>query len=238
MANKSTVILSSIILSLGMVILGAFLKSGIVSFKDSERVVLVKGLSERTVLADNVIWPIKYELGSNNLSALYDDIEESNKKIISFLEKNGISKDEVTIPMPVVQDLYADRYSNTSQIKFRYYINSTVTVSSKKVEEVRKAMTKVSDLIKAGLAISSEKYGMSQVKFLYNSLNDIKPEMIEEATKSAREAAEKFAKDSNSNIGKIKTASQGQFSINDQNADTPHIKTIRVVTTVQYYLKD
>ncbi|MFI3268211.1 MAG: SIMPL domain-containing protein [Rikenellaceae bacterium] len=238
MANKSTILISSIIISLGMVILGAFLKSGIISFKESERVVLVKGLSERTVEADNVIWPIKYEMASNNLTDLYASIETNNAKIIKFLEENGISKDEVTVPMPIVTDLFADRYANTSQIKFRYNISSTVIVSSKKVNEVRKAMDNVASLIKDGLAINSNQYGVSQVRFTYSSLNDIKPEMIEEATKSAREAAEKFAKDSDSDLGKIKTASQGQFSINDRDINTPYIKTVRVVTTVQYFLKD
>jgi uncharacterized protein len=62
--------------------------------------------------------------------------------------------------------------------------------------------------------------------------------MVEEATTKAREVAEKFAKDSKSKLGKIKKASQGQFSINNRDKNNPHIKKIRVVSTVEYYLSD
>lgn len=238
MNNKSLVILSSLILAIGTITLGALLRSGIVGFKDSERTVAVKGLSERTVEADNVIWPIQYKIIGNDLPALYSTIEQNNLKITRFLEKNGISKDDISTPLPIVIDLLADRYSNQSDIRSRYNVTATVTVTSKNVAQVRKAMANVMDLIKEGLAVNSEQYGTSQVVFSYNSLNEIKPEMIEEATKSARESAEKFALDSQSELGKIKFASQGQFTISDPDLNAPHIKLVRVVTTIQYYLQD
>lgn len=62
--------------------------------------------------------------------------------------------------------------------------------------------------------------------------------MIEEATKNARASAEKFAQDSGSSLGKIRRANQGQFSITDRDSNTPYIKSVRVVTTVEYFLKD
>ena len=77
-----------------------------------------------------------------------------------------------------------------------------------------------------------------RTEYLFTRLNDVKPEMIEEATTKAREVAEKFAQDSQSKLGKIKRASQGQFSINDRDRQNPHIKKIRVVSTVEYYLSD
>jgi hypothetical protein len=73
---------------------------------------------------------------------------------------------------------------------------------------------------------------------MFTRLNEIKPEMIEEATRQAREVAEKFAEDSQSALGKIRQASQGQFTINDRDKNNPHIKTVRVVSTVEYYLSD
>ena len=75
-------------------------------------------------------------------------------------------------------------------------------------------------------------------QFLFNGLNNIKPAMIEEATRNAREVAEKFAHDSGSKLGKIKRASQGQFSIDDRDSNTPYIKKVRIVSTVEYYLVD
>jgi hypothetical protein len=98
-------------------------------------------------------------------------------------------------------------------------------------------MIRQSDLLKQGIAITGGDYRFS-TQFLFTGLNDIKPQMIEEATKNARASAEKFAADSDSELGKIRTANQGQFTISDRDANTPYIKSVRVVTTVDYYLKD
>ena len=94
-----------------------------------------------------------------------------------------------------------------------------------------------SELLKQGIAIIGGDWEY-KVSYDFTGLNDVKPQMIEEATKNARLAAEKFAKDSNSKLGKIKHASQGQFSIEDRDANTPFIKHIRVVTTIDYSLED
>ena len=98
-------------------------------------------------------------------------------------------------------------------------------------------MSEQTELLKQGIAITGGDYRYS-VSYEFTGLNDIKPQMIEEATKNARAAAEKFAKDSDSKLGKIRNASQGQFSISNRDGNTPYIKSVRVVTTVTYYLKN
>ena len=110
-------------------------------------------------------------------------------------------------------------------------------MATKKVELVRQLLTQVGELLKEGIAISGGDYD-SRVQYEFTSLNLIKPEMIEEATRNAREAAEKFAADSGSELGKIQTANQGLFSINDRDQYTPYIKHVRVVTSVNYYLEN
>jgi hypothetical protein len=132
--------------------------------------------------------------------------------------------------------MQAERYS-VSQSPYRYNITSVVTVMSDNVDLVRKLMSEQGELLKQGIAVTGEDY-QYRVQFLFTKLNDIKPQMIEEATKNARATAEKFAKDSGSKLGKIQSANQGQFSITDRDANTPYIKNIRVVSTVNYYLKD
>ena len=238
MNNKPLIIYAAAILAVGIIVLGALLKGGISGFKDSERVVTVKGLSERTVKADNVLWPLQYKIIGNDLTALYSTMETNNQKIISFLKNNGIAQEDISIALPTVVDLYADRYANTSDLRSRYNITATVTVTRKNIDQVLKAMNNTSTLLKDGLAVSSDEYGSSAIVFTFEGLNGIKPEMIQEATQSAREAAKKFAEDSESNLGKIKSASQGQFSITDPDRNRPYIKQVRVVTTIQYYLKD
>ena len=124
-------------------------------------------------------------------------------------------------------------------MRYRYNVTGVVTVTTTNVEQVLKLMSRQSDLLKQGVAIASGDYRYAP-RFIYTSdaLNALKPAMIEEATRNARAAADKFAHDSNSELGKIKSASQGLFSISDRDDNTPSIKTIRVVTTVEYYLKD
>ncbi len=236
--KKSLVVLPALILALGFVVLGILLKSGIVGFKDSERIVSVRGLSERNVRADNVRWPLQYKIIGNDLTTLYSEMEKNNQQIISFLKSNGIPDSDITVALPAVVDLYTDRYVNVNDVRSRYNITSTVTVTSTNIDQTMAAMNNMSTLLKSGLAISSNEYGNSTIVFSFEGLNNVKPEMIQEATKSAREAAQKFAEDSGSRLGKIKNASQGQFTITDPDPNRPDVKQVRVVTSIQYYLKD
>ncbi len=223
-------------ISIGIIILGWFFHSAVGSMKERERTVSVKGLSEREVKADKVIWPLVYKQANNNLEDLYANMEATNNAIVKFLVSNGVDESEITISPSSVFDSDAERYSS-SEVKYRYKVLGIVTVATDKVDVVRKLREKQGDLVKNGIALTEEEY-QYQIQYSFNGLNDVKPEMIEEATKNARASAEKFAADSHSSLGKIKTANQGQFSISDRDGNTPYIKTVRVVTTIEYYLKD
>ena len=230
-------LITGISLFLGLAVLGFLLGDAAIRFKSFERTVVVKGLSEREVPADIVIWPITFQDANNNLSGLFESIQKKTSTVTGFLAEKGITPDEITVAPPSVLDRYAQSYGNRADIINRYTANATVTVYSKNVETVRKAMSSLIDLGKKGVAVYGEDY-RNQPQFLFNGLNDLKPAMIEEATKNARAVAEKFAADSDSELGKIKSALQGQFSISDRDATTPYIKNIRVVSTVEYYLSD
>ncbi len=222
---------------LGLSVLGYLLGESAIRFKEYERTVKVKGLSEKEYPADIVLWPIQFTLANNDLAAMYDSIEQSNKKIQNFLEKSGIEPQEITISPPAITDKLAQQYGNAPRAKFRYTAVQTITVYSKKVDDVRKIITKLAELGKQGIVFKAGEYRNS-TEYIFTRLNSVKPEMVEEATTKAREVAEKFAKDSNSTLGKIKRATQGQFSISPRDRNNPHIKKIRVVSTVEYYLSD
>ncbi len=232
---------NSVILGLafiiGLFVLGYMGGNAVKTFKQFERTVTVKGLSEREYPADIVIWPIQFTEAGNDLSRLYTSIEESNQKIRTFLGKRGIDASEITASPPAITDKSARNWGNNATPEFRYSADQTVTVYSKNIDTVRAAMANLSELGKAGIAFTGGDY-MSQTQYLFTRLNDIKPEMVEEATKNAREVAVKFAQDSHSKLGKIKNASQGLFSIQSRDSSTPYIKKVRVVTTVEYYLSD
>jgi hypothetical protein len=224
-------------LCVGMIVLGYLISGSIIRIKELNRTVSVKGLSEREVPANVAIWPIKFSETDNDLNSLYSVVEQKTFLISEFLKKSGFSGDEISISAPAITDRQAQGYMDSTKIKFRYTASSTITVYSHKVDLVRETMQKLVELGKHGIAIAGQDH-QTKTEFLFTKLNDIKPEMVEEATKKAREVAEKFAKDSNSVLGKIKTARQGQFSITDRDSNTPYVKRVRVVSTLEYYLTD
>lgn len=229
-------IISAIILSLGLAVTGLAVRSGMIKFKSMDRSVVVKGLAEREVKADKVTWPLVYKELGNDPSEMYDILERKNNKVVAFLKSAGIKSDEININPPVISDRQADNYGNEI-MTFRYKATSVITVVSSDVDKVRTLMRRQAELMKQGIALVSEDYGGNSVTYEFTGLNDIKPQMVEEATKKARETAVKFAEDSQCDIGGIKTAQQGQFSIEDRDATSPYIKRVRVVTTIEYFLE-
>lgn len=222
---------------IGLALLGYLIAGSVAKFKALDRTVEVKGLSEREVPANIAIWPIKFREADNDLNNLFSTIQRKNAIIVEFLKKHGFQEKEIFTVAPAVIDKQAQEYAESDKGKYRYSGSSTISVYAENADSVRTAMQKLVELGKSGIAISGETYE-SKTQFLFTKLNDIKPGMIEEATKNAREVAEKFAQDSKSKLGKIKRASQGQFSIEDRDSNTPYIKKVRVVSTVEYYLTD
>ncbi len=230
-------ILISIAIVVGLAVLGYFFRDAAISFKEFERTVTVKGLAEQEQPADVVIWPIQFTEAGNSLDGTYTALENSAEKVKAFLIDQGINETEISFSTPVLTDRSAQRYGGNENPEFRYISSQTATLYSEDVDRVRDVMSRLVELGKQGVTLSGDEYQV-RPEFLFNSLNDIKPKMIEQATKEARQVAEKFAEDSNSKLGKIKTASQGQFSISPRDNNTPHIKNIRVVSTIVYYLSD
>ncbi len=232
--SRSLVVLGASIL-LGFIALGWLLGNAAVDVKKFDRTVVVKGLSEREVPADVAIWPLTFQDAGNDLNALFESLQRKNGLISKFLTGHGIAPEAVTTGPPAVTDLYAQSYGDKANVVYRYTATSTVTVYTKDVEAVRKAMSDVISLGKQGVALSGEGY-QNQARFEFTGLSALKPAMIEEATKNARTVAEKFAADSGSRLGHIRSAQQGQFSIENRDSTTPHIKKVRVVATVEYHL--
>jgi uncharacterized protein len=235
--NKQTAFILGLFIFLGLASLGYLLGGSVVKFKEYDRTVTVKGLSEREFGADIVIWPIQFTAAGNDLAKLYASIDDSTSQLNQFLEAKGIDKQDISFSSPAITDKSAQQYGNQPGAEFRYTAIQTVTVYSKNIDSVRKVMGELSELGKHGIVFTGGNYE-SKTEYLFTRLNEVKPEMIEEATRKAREVAEKFASDSKSTLGKIKSASQGQFSISARDKNNPHIKKVRVVSTVEYYLSD
>jgi hypothetical protein len=201
-----------------------------------ERTVEVKGLAEREVPADTAIWPLQFVVAGNDLEPLLDQLESQGKQVRAFLTLRGFGAEEISAGAPNITDRLAQGYGDPN-VKFRYSVSQVITVFTANIDAVRNAGRELLELGKAGIVLNQDNYEF-RTQYLFNGLNAIKPAMIEEATRNGREVAEKFAADSASRLGKIRTARQGQFSIADRDSNNPHIKNVRVVSTLEYYLID
>lgn len=233
--DKSKIIAAALI-ALGLLALGLCIKGGVDNFSNRGRQVTVRGLSERLVDADLVTWPIVTKELGNDLTSIYNRIQSTNQRISKFLKDNGLDESDFAINPPKVEDREAQSYNN-ERVAQRYLVTNVIVVSSPKVDLVRSLIDKQPELMREGIAVVAGDY-QYQTDYQFTGLNDIKPEMITEATKNARDAAQRLAADSQSDLGKIVTASQGQFSIDDRDQYTPYKKTVRVVTSITYELNN
>lgn len=204
------------------------------------RTVSVKGLAEKEVKANLAVWNIKIQSAGNNLTLAKQDIETQQKTTTEFLKKAGFTDNEIIVQGLTMQDAYADMYRDKNTISARYTLTQTLTVRTPQVDLMSQTVPTIGDLVSKGVVFSS--YG-NAVSYLFTDLNNIKPEMLKEATQNAKEAADEFAKNSHSVVGKIRTANQGVFTIlpreeiADQTEHDQINKKVRVVSTVEYYLK-
>lgn len=226
------------IVAVALVIAGYFIGNMHRNSVSYNRFVQVKGLSEKEVMADLAVWPIQITLTGNDLKALKSDIEKQKAEVQQFFTDQGFDENELTIGSTNIEDARAQLYGGNSDGRaYRYVVKTEFTVRTGDIEKLQTALTESLSLISKGVLIGS-KNTWHPIEYIFTRLNEIKPAMIEEATKNAREVAEKFALDSNSKVGKIKTARQGLFTINDRDQNSPHIKIVRVVSTIDYFLED
>lgn len=221
---------------IGMTVFGLLMGYTIRSIKQFDRFVTVRGLSEREVSADLVIWPITFTVSDNDLLYLQNQIQKSRGTVQEFLKTSGFDPSEYSNEPPQITDSESmpESYENNKR-RFRYRANTSILLRSTQVAKVKNAMETSDTLVQQGIALSPDYE--SKPRFLFTGLNQIKPEMVQEANRNARQAAEKFAEDSDSRITTIRRASQGLFEINDLDQSSPDRKTVRVVTTVDFYLE-
>lgn len=223
----------TIILAAAIIIAGCMLPIAVSKYKSYDRTVDVRGLCEREVKADKVIWPLTYKVVNDELNAAMSQTDKYNDEIVTFLKAGGIKDSEISISPSVINDKLANEYGNNDRV-YRYLCTNVITVCTDNVDAVLKLRNNQGELLKKGIPLTES--WENHTEFRFEALNDIKPEMIAEATEGARAAALKFANDSQSHLGKIQKASQGVFSIEDRDSNTPEIKKVRVVTSVTYYL--
>lgn len=228
-------IVEAALIAAGLVALGLCLKGGIDNFVNKDRKVTVKGLAEMEVPANKVTWPIVTAEIGNDVQELYSKIDAKNRIVVRFLKDNGVSDSEIAVSPAVVNDRNAQNYVSDNAA-VRYNVTSVITVTSIKVDKVRAIMAKQSELLRQGVAVV--KNYENSIRYEYTGFKSVKPKMMDEAIENARNTAQQFATKCGSKLNRIETATQGVFSIDDRDENTPYIKQLRVVSTVTYSLKD
>ena len=224
-------VLSAVILAIGLVLAGLFVYLGIHQMATKDRAVLVKGLSTRDVQADFVVWPLDFCVRGNDISALYDDMASIEKTAKAFFLDKGFKESELSRGNISIDDNWSSYYGTRPE--FHYTLRTSLIISTSDIERVITNQGCQSELLRKGFILQSYDWNTD---FQYNGLSELKPEMIEEATKNARLVAQKFAEDAQCRLGSIQQANQGQFSV-ESDSNQPWIKHVRVVTTVSYYLR-
>jgi hypothetical protein len=236
--------LAAVILATGLTLGGFLVGNGFARAKSADRFVEVKGVSEKEAKADLALWPLRLAVAGNDLAAAQASLAKNTAQVFAFLRRHNVDTTRVETQNVEVKDTYATEYGGNRAGAPRYIVSHTLMVRSTNVDVVVAASGRVGELIAAGVVLTSgREYGGGGPTYIFTKLNDLKPTMIAEATASAREAAERFAADSRSSLGGIRQANQGYFVIlpRDQAAgvmeESQPTKIVRVVATIQYFLK-
>ncbi|HEY5601617.1 MAG TPA: SIMPL domain-containing protein [Gammaproteobacteria bacterium] len=238
-SGRIELVVPALLLSLGIASAGYFVGQTLYKAKVATNTAEVKGLAERRVEADRSYWKIQYTVtGSSraDMATLYEQSEADQARIIALLQESGFEKAEVT---PGVIDFIQREFRDEQQklVEEKYLLVGSIDVETGKVNLVSEVRAKLNKLIAQGLDIQN-----NAPAYHYTKLNEIKPEMVKEATTNARIAAKEFADNAGVKVGGIRDALQGGFIIRDAGAefgDTGSIdKDVRLVTTITFYLTE
>lgn len=223
---------SSLFISIAIALAGISLGEGLKAFNRGERTISVRGLAEREVKADLGTWTIRYVASGDRLEEVQQRLPVLQKHVTDFLAREGFTAEEISKGSSLV-DKEAREYGD--QKGKRFVANAFVALRTSKVDQLQAAEQKLDELLKLGLVITN-----TDKDFHFTQLNNVKPPMLEEATQNAREAAAGFAKSMKVDVGSLRSASQGVFSIDNQDGDrsgSSLMKKVRVVTQVEFEIE-
>ena len=228
--NKSAVWIMAAVILIASCAIGFSVYQGLKAVSMGERVVTVKGAAELEVKADVGSKSIRFSILQNTLQDALRVSKEKETIVVDFLKEIGFNDDEI-----FVGKVSYDEYTNDKTKYVRGYVR--LFVKSKAIEKVQTLEKRVTELYERGVVIDQDYWG-DGANYEISDVNVFKPKLITESMANAKKAGEQFAKDAESKLGKMKTAWQGQISIEDLDETTPHIKKCRVVSTITYYLED
>jgi hypothetical protein len=236
-------VVAALCVAAGIALAGWFVGTSLVESRQPLRTVTVKGLSERSVEANLGFWPIRFVATGATLESARTSLENSEGAVRAFLADRGFSEEEIQVQNVLVEDRAAGYSAGSTPDEFRFVLTEDMLVTTDRVGDLAEASRSVADLLRQGVVFSSDAYSAG-ASFVFTGINDLKSEMLTEATQRAKETAEQFATESGARVGDIQTANQGVFEIlpaveipNDR-PEKQIDKKVRVVTTITYFLID
>lgn len=224
-------------LAVGLAVFGTLVVHAVKRGREFDRFLTVRGASEKEVKATLAIWPLRFATTAQDLPSLKSSMAAARSTVVGFLKERGILDEEINFGIPTVIDRHdIPVYEQRSPDLPRYKSVVTIVVRSKKVDVVKSAIQQVDKLLDSGISLAGGDYS-DRIVFSFDGINEVKPQMIAEATANARASAEKFAKDSRAKVGAIRKATQGILELDDRDAASPEIKVLRVVTTVEFFIE-
>jgi hypothetical protein len=205
------------------------------------RSVTVRGVSERNVSADLATWSVNFSHQGTELAPVQQSVDEQARAIRAFFQRSGFRPEEISdTDVTLSREQPHDRDGNPIGPQ-KLTVSRSIQLRTNDVMKARAAYARQAELLRDGVELSG-----TSISYTFTRLNGLKPQMIAEATRNARDSAEQFARDSGVDVGKIKSASQGYFSVGARDGEdcddcgssggsTPFQK-VRVVTTVDYDL--
>lgn len=236
-------VVAALLVAVGMALAGWFVGTSLVESRQPLRSVTVKGLSERSVQANLGFWPIRFVATGPTLEEARAGLERSESAVRGFLTDRSFTEDEIQVQNVLVEDRAAGYNAGSTPDEYRFVLTEDMLVTTDKVTELADASRSVADLLRQGVVFSSDSYSAG-ASFVFTGINDLKSEMLTEATQRAKETAQQFATESGAKVGDIQTANQGVFEVlpaveipNDR-PEKQIDKKVRVVTTITYFLVD
>ncbi|WP_404400187.1 SIMPL domain-containing protein [Pelagibacterium halotolerans] len=235
-------IIAGLFIALGVVAASWLGGQALIESRWPVRTVTVKGLAERNVMADLANWPIKFVATGATLEEARAALEQSDAAVRRFLADAGFSEDAMNVQNIFVEDRLAGYNASATPEEARFVVTEEFLLTSTDVAAVAEAARNIGDLLRAGVVFSSDSYNAGP-SYIFTGLNDLKTDMLAEATQRARDAAAEFAVQADAMVGTIQTANQGVFEIlaavdiPDQRPEKQIEKKVRVVTTITYFLQ-
>ena len=239
--------LSAIVFSIAIVASSIILGQAFLNRNKTPGTISVTGLGQTDFISDLIVWEARFSRVNRDLQQAYTDLDRDKSAIRAYLQSKGLPDSVIVFNAVSTQRNMKQNYTSSGQYigeEFTgYTLSQMVQIDSKEVEKVEKISREVTELLNQGIQL----YSLSP-RYYYTKLDDLKIEMISQATENARLRAERIAKNSGADLKELSSARMGIFQITGQNSNEDYswggayntsskAKTASITMKLTYHVK-